>query len=191
MKNLPKLSLGKLGILALAGLCIGVFAYDMAATKIRGALPAEAPVAGMLLNPETVPEPAEQPGPENQAVAASAEALSAADSFYAEYRLQREQVRANELELLQGIIEDESSSKEMCEKANERKLQIAQNMEYEMMTENVLFAKSFGQTVVMLGKDTATVVLSGQFDDVKAAAVAEAVAGVTGVGYENIIIINR
>ena len=59
------------------------------------------------------------------------------------------------------------------------------------MTENVLYAKQFGETVVMLGKGAATVILSGPFDEIKAAQVAEAVSGIAGIRYENVVIINR
>ena len=185
MKKLPKLSLSKLSILLLAALCLGVLIYDLADTTAKDALPAEAtsvPRSSILLEPS-----AELPAtPGSMALNTPEE-----DNFYAEYRLQREQVRSEELELLQSIIEDAGTAKELRDRASARKLEIAQNMEYELMAENVLYAKRFGQSVVMLGQNTATVILSGPFDDIGAAQVAEAICGVTGLNYENVVIINR
>jgi stage III sporulation protein AH len=113
------------------------------------------------------------------------------DRFFTEYRLQREQVRAEELELLQSIIEDPGTSVEMRNLANSRKMSIAEAMGFELMTENVLYAKDFGQTVVMMGRDTATVILSGEMNDILAARVADSVSNVTGISFENVVIINR
>ncbi len=185
-------------------LSIGLFIYDIVHSQIQGSLPAEAPVAGMLLNPQTIPEPKEQLNdaqadqaanqeiaPDTEAAMAETEAIEELDSFYSEYRLEREKVRAEALELLQSIVDDPHSSVEMRDTATKQKLNIARNLEYELMTENVLAAKNFGETVVMIGEGTVTVVVSIIMDDLKSAQIAEAVAGVTGVDYENVIIINR
>lgn len=190
MKKSSKIGWSRFGIVLLAALCLGVLAFDFFSTNIHGSLPAEAPVAGMVLNPQIVPEP-EATETFGSKTSAQNQEQPAEDEFYAEYRLQREQVRAEELEMLQSIIDDEFAGQELRDTAGSRKLQIAQNMEYELMTENVLYAKNFGQTVVMLGRDKVTVVLSGLFDDIRAAQVADTVSGITGFSYENIIIINR
>lgn len=180
--KLPKLNFAKVGIAVLVVLCLAVLVYDLSSGTEGEALLAEAP----LNDPETpqdVPDPEQQPSTTDQP--------QAEDTFYSEYRLQREQVRAEELELLQGIIDDTNSSQEMRDLANSRKIEIAAAMEYELMTENVLYAKEFGETVVMLGSETATVILSGTLDDIVAAQVADAVTSVTGVSFENVVIINR
>ncbi len=183
---------------------IGLFIYDIVHSQIPGSLPAEAPVAGMLLNPQIIPEPEQQisdsqtansnqteQSPATEAVLANTEVAEELDAFYSEYRLEREKVRAEALELLQSIVDDPHSSVEMRDTATKQKLNIARNLEYELMTENVLAAKNFGETVVMIGEGTVTVVVSIIMDDLKSAQIAEAVAGVTGVDYENVIIINR
>lgn len=185
-KKMPQLNFAKVGMILLVVLCLAVLIYDMANTGLDDPLAVDTPVLSEVTDPLTAPDDATPKPQEPQQGNVQSE-----DSFYSEYRLQREQVRSEELELLQSIIDDANSSQEMRDIASARKIAIAESMEYELMTENVLYAKDFGQTVVMLGKDTATVVLSGQLDDVTAAQVADAVTGVTGVSFENVVIINR
>lgn len=184
-RKMPQINFAKVGLILLVALCLAVLIYDLAGREPADTLLIDQqPVSGPApVDPaQPTPEPSEQP----QQAQTPAE-----DSFYGEYRLQREQVRSEELELLQSIIDDQHTSQEMKDIATSRKIAIAEAMEYELMTENVLYAKDFGQTVVMLGKDTATVILSGQLDDIAAAQVAEAVTGVTGVSFENVVIIPR
>lgn len=182
-EKLPKINFAKVGIIFLVALCLAVLIYDMASKEPEELLGIDTPVSGQLPEPADTPQ---QPETQPETAAGLTE-----DSFYSEYRLQREQVRSEELELLQSIIDDANSSQEMRDLAGQRKIAIAESMEYELMTENVLYAKNFGQTVVMMGKDTATVVLSGALDEISAAQVADAVTSVTGVSFENVVIINR
>ena len=182
--KLPKLNFAAISIGLLVLLCLVVIIYDFGTYDEAEVLAAPPPTSKTpdILEP---PPPILPPPPVQPQLAV------VDDSFYIEYRLQREQVRAEELELLQNIIDDPGTSAEMCNLANSRKMAIAEVMGFELMTENVLYAKDFGQTVVMMGRDTATVILSGEMNDILAARVADAVTNVTGISFENVIIINR
>ena len=184
LKKLPRLNFAAIGIGLLVVLCLVVIIYDFGAADDAETLAALPPVNEETPNiPEPVPPAAPPPTQPQLAVVD--------DSFYTEYRLQREQVRAEELELLQNIIDDPGTSTEMRNLATGRKMAIAENMGFELMTENVLYAKDFGQAVVMMGRDTATVILTGEMNDILAARVADAVTNVTGISFENVIVINR
>jgi len=111
--------------------------------------------------------------------------------FFANYRLEREQKRAEELSLLTEIIENNGSSTEAKALAEERRIAITAIIEKEMLAETILAAKNFGETAVLIQDNIVTVVLTGAFDEIKAAQVAEIVDSITGIGYENVVIINK
>ncbi len=125
-----------------------------------------------------------QPGTEEDAASVSA-------AYFAAYRMDREQARAEELELLQRIIDDQGSSPAIREDAEQRRLAIAGAVEQEARAESLLKAKNFGETVVMLGQAQATVIVAVEMDDHKAAQIAELVDSATGCGFENVVIVNR
>ena len=183
--KLPKLNFATIGIGLLVLLCLVIIIYDFNTYNNAEVLVAVPPLNEPPGLPEPPPPPPAPPAPIQPQPAV------VDDTFYVEYRLQREQVRAEELELLQSIIDDPGTSAEMRNLANSRKMAIAEALSFELMTENVLYAKDFGQTVVMMGRDTATVILTGEMNDILAARVADAVTNVTGISFENVIIINR
>ena len=182
---LPPLNFTTIGIGLLVLLCLVVIVYDLGRGDEPEVLVTQAPINDNIPPGEQLPPTPEPPPP------AEAQVASTEDTFYSEYRLQRELVRSEELELLQSIIDDPATSTEMRDLANNRKLTIAESMSFELMTENVLYAKDFGQTIVMMGRETATVILTGELDDILAARIADAVNNVTGISFENVIIINR
>jgi len=178
-----------LGLCVFLTFCIGLLVWDVAENGWAGSLTAEQPVVNL---------PAEEPdGPALPVTAppaaaeAAADDVSAAASVFAAYRMDRETARSEELALLQTIIEDEGGSPTIREEAEQRRLTIAANVEQEAQAENLLDAKGFGETVVMVGETQATVICTVELDDAAATQIAETVAAVCGVGFENVVIVNR
>lgn len=130
----------------------------------------------------------EDPG-NSEALDASADWAEA--EVFAAYRMDREQSRADELALLQEVIEDEASSEEARQQAEQRKIQVAANIEAEARAESLLDAEGFGETVVMMGTDQATVICAVQLDAVTATRIAEVVSTTCLINFENVVIVNR
>ncbi len=111
--------------------------------------------------------------------------------YFASMRLEREQARGKELNMLENIIADEHSSPAALEDAEKRRLAISQNMENEAAAESLLKTKGYGETVVMLQTDGATVIVDTEIDSKDAAVIADTVDQVSGCGFTNVIIVKR
>ncbi|MGI5891373.1 MAG: SpoIIIAH-like family protein [Bacillota bacterium] len=116
---------------------------------------------------------------------------NSADNFYDDYRIEREKVRGESLELLQSIIDNPNSDTETKKSAQEAEIVIAKNMEQELLIETLLAAKNFPDAAVFIQEDKVTVVLDAQVDEKSSGKIAELVDGVTGIGFENVVIITR
>lgn len=112
-------------------------------------------------------------------------------AYFAAYRLDREQARAEELTLLQQIIDDQGGSPAIREEAEARRLHIAGAVEREARAESLLLAKGCGETVVLLGQTQATVIVDLEMDAQKAVQIAEIVDSCCECGFENVVIVNR
>ena len=119
------------------------------------------------------------------------DAAQVAAAYFAAYRLDREEARGAELAVLEQIIADENSSPEAIAQAEQRRLDIAAYSDGENQAESQLFAKGFGETVVILGKQQATVIVDIEMDAQKATQIAEVVDRVSGCGFENVVVVNR
>jgi len=135
-------------------------------------------------NPPETGDAAEASGPEPD------EAQVAA-AYFAAYRMDREEARSTELILLEQIIADENSSPEAVAQAEQRRLSIASCSELEHQAESLLSAKGFGETVVILGEQRATVIVDVEMNAQKATQIAEAVDSVSACGFENVVVVNR
>ena len=178
----------RLGLLVFALACIGIAYWDISA---RGG-------AGLTLEQPAVDVEAlvAEAGEEQQTVAAAAEgdtetAEEEAGALFAAYRLERESSRDEELALLQEIIDDPASSETARHDAEQRRLAVARAMENEATAESLLRAKGFGETVVLVSGEQATVICDLELDMAAASQIAGAVAECCGVSFENVIIVNR
>lgn len=110
---------------------------------------------------------------------------------FASLRLEREQARAEELALLDKIIADKNTSPAILADAEKRRLEIASDMENEIQAEAILTAKNYGETVVMLGDNQATVIVDLEINEKDAAIIADIVDKSSGCGFENVVIVKR
>ena len=116
---------------------------------------------------------------------------AAADGYFAEYRLLREQSRAEELELLDEVMEDEAAGEAAREEAAGHKTALAARIEAENQAEAMLAARDYGASLVMIGDAQVTVVMSGNLDDNAALVAAQLIGETTGCNWQDVVIIPR
>lgn len=118
--------------------------------------------------------------------------INSDSDFFINYRLEREKARSRQLELLQGLIDDESTSDEVRAKAQERIIAQAEAIEQELMLESILVAKYGGEAAVFIQPNKANAVLNinpDKMSDKEAEKIAALVDNYTGIGYENVVVV--
>lgn len=188
------------GLAAFVVFCFGLLVWDIRENGMIEALnPGMQQSAGNNKDAENKETDPEFTTTEDENTEASGEAnaeASAADenpaaAVFAAYRMDREQSRAEELSLLQQVIDNPTSSESAREQAELRKLAVAGSIEAEVQAESLLHAGGYGETVVLLGADQATVICAVELDAVKATHIAEVVSTCCSINFENVVIVNR
>lgn len=114
---------------------------------------------------------------------------AAASDYAAQVKLNREQVRSKNRELLQSIIDNESLEEAQKQDALNEMIALTDVAEKEANAEMMLEAKGFSNVVVSISEDSCDVVLDmGEVTDAKRAQVEDIVKRKTGVAAENIVI---
>jgi len=112
--------------------------------------------------------------------------------FFAEYRLERDRTRSQQIEILKEITEDEKTNAETRQEAQMKLMKISNNLDKELELENVIRAKEFKDAVVFIQNDSVTViVLTKDLTDSDSETITQLIARSTGVSKENIIIIPK
>ncbi|MEW6725319.1 MAG: SpoIIIAH-like family protein [Bacillota bacterium] len=110
--------------------------------------------------------------------------------FFIDYRLERERVRGEQLELLREIINSPNTDETTRKEANLRWLRIAADIGRENEIENLLRAKGFEDAVAFIYDSAVVVVMKAKdLTQIEAARVAEIVTKCTGVRAEAISVI--
>ncbi|NLY39627.1 MAG: SpoIIIAH-like family protein [Firmicutes bacterium] len=113
-------------------------------------------------------------------------------AFFAEYRLQRDRVRAQEIEMLEGVINNENASPEAKAEAEALLLSIVDLMEQELMIENVLKAQGFADAIFFFQNRVASVMVKqAELSEREFVQVTETVAGIVGIDREEVQVIAR
>ena len=112
------------------------------------------------------------------------------NAFFVEYRIQRDRVRAQEIELLKDIINNPGASSEAKQNAEHKLIDMVSKMEQELMLENMIKAKGFEDVVFFFEDGTANVVVKvEELTDAEFFQIAEAAARITEESLENILVI--
>lgn len=114
------------------------------------------------------------------------------DDFFTNYRLERERVRAQQVEMLNSVIADPNSAAEVRKNAQEKLIDITENMEHELQLENLIMAKGFSEAAMFIQSGSATAILKKEGlaeDDVSV--VADIISRVTGYNLEDIVVIPK
>lgn len=134
-------------------------------------------------------EPSAQP---SQITAAQQSDEESGGSFFPHFRLQREKIRSQQLELLQQIINNPNTDDTSKQSALNRLLTITNAMEMELKAEGLLKAQGFKEGVVIMQDSAASVIISGpELNETEEEQVKNRVAGVLKVKSQQISLINR
>ena len=114
------------------------------------------------------------------------------NDFFVEYRMERERVRGRQVELLEGIINNPDSTDDMRREAQQRLMQVTENMERELHLENLIKAKGYSEAALFIQPGSATVILKkASISEQDATRIADLVSRVTGYDLNDIVIIPK
>ena len=113
-------------------------------------------------------------------------------AFFVEYRLQRDRVRAQEMEMLEEILNNPNASATAKEEAENMLIELVKLMEQELLIENMIKAQGYEDAVFFYRNRVATVMVKKQeLSEREFVQITETVAGVAGVDKEEIQVISR
>lgn len=84
------------------------------------------------------------------------------ESFFIDYRIQRDSSRAENIQTLREITVSSSSTKENISDANEVMIELVQRCEDEMQLENMILSKGYDDCVVFLHDDHVNVLVKAK-----------------------------
>lgn len=114
---------------------------------------------------------------------------STAESVIAQAKVSREQVRAQNKETLQAIIDNTDLSETEKQEAVTELAKITEIAEQESAIETLMTAKGFSESVVTLTEDTADIVVNAsELSDANRAQIEDIVTRQTDIAPENIVI---
>lgn len=153
---------------------------DVAALVDYAALPDDLDAAELTLDPITA-EAAQTTG-DGAAVYVSANAGALTDgSYFAEAKLDREQSRAKQKDLLTDMLNNENISQEQKDKCTENMLELQERIEKETAAEAMIEAKGFQEAYVRMDAETVDVVVDKEsLTDAEVAQIEDIVKRKTG-----------
>lgn len=114
---------------------------------------------------------------------------SGAETTVAQAKVSREQVRAQNKETLQSIIDNTNISDEEKQEAVSQLVRMTEIAEQEMAIETLMSSKGFSEAVVNLTEDSADIVVNAEeLTDANRAQIEDIVSRKTQIAPENIVI---
>lgn len=115
--------------------------------------------------------------------------LTSGNKVVAEAKVAREQVRAENKEILQGIIDNKNLSEEQKSTAVAQMIEMTKAAELETTVETMLLSKGFSESVVTITENGVDVVVnSAELTDANRAQIEDIVTRKTGVKPDSIVI---
>jgi len=132
------------------------------------------------------------PGNVSKTAAIENSAFNLNEDFFATYRMDRDRVRGQQVELLQSVVDDPNSDAAMRKEAQARLLEISKSMDQELQLEALIKAKGFSEAAIFIQPKSATAILEKEnLSEVEVTAVADIISRVTGHNLEDIVVIPR
>lgn len=120
------------------------------------------------------------------------ETKGSSDSFFGEYRIERDRTRSEQVEILREIVNNPNSSAQMRQEAQQKLIKIADNLEKEYKVENALIAKGFKDAVVVIQPESVMVIIaSNGLRQDEIARIADMVVKVVGCKMEDVVIVPK
>lgn len=113
-------------------------------------------------------------------------------AFFVEYRLERDRVRGQELEMLNDIISNAHAGVETRREAELQVLKLVELMEKELIIENMLKAQGYADAIFFGGKEGFTIMIHTEtLSEEEYWQIAEMVGAVAGVPREKVQVIQK
>ncbi len=111
-------------------------------------------------------------------------------NYFVEYKLERDRIRSRQIEILREIVNNPNSVSENRMEAQQRLFLVSDNMEKELELENLLTAKGFSQTAVLIQPSVVTIVVGKtNLNHEEIARIADVAVKTTNFDLENIVIV--
>lgn len=112
--------------------------------------------------------------------------------FFVEYRVQRDKARSEQVNLLREMINNPNSDEVVKTQAQERLLEITNNIEKEMEIESLIRAQGYKDGIALVRKDSVDIIVASDgLTKQDAAKIGNIVANNTGIGAENVTIVEK
>lgn len=126
---------------------------------------------------------------QSDATAASA-APTSSDDYFAQAKLERDVKRSESMDMLTGIINAQDTDKEARSRAEDEIHRLADYTEKETMTENMIKAKGFSETVVFMGENLISIAVKSEgLNEIDAAVLQDIAVSATGYTAEQVKIV--
>jgi stage III sporulation protein AH len=114
------------------------------------------------------------------------------ESFFSEYRLERDRTRSEQIEVLNEIINNANSSTEVRADAQQKLLLLTENLGKETKIETAIIAKGFTEAVaVMQAQSVLVIVPSKGLRQDEIAKIADIVTKIAECRWEDVIIVPK
>jgi hypothetical protein len=111
------------------------------------------------------------------------------DDFFVEFRLEREKMQREQIDLIKKVIDDDKADKPIREAAYKQYLGLVDVMGKELKIEGILQAKGF-ESLVFLSGDACTVVVNDKMlDENDVSQIGDVVKRVTKIRLENVTVV--
>ncbi len=117
--------------------------------------------------------------------------VATADSFFVDFKLEREAKRDQQMELLREIAAAPATGADVRKEAQEKLMSLSRESEREARAENILRADGFKDAVVSLHEEGATVVVQGKISPEDMTTIVTFVYRGLGIPQEQVMIIGR
>ena len=125
-------------------------------------------------------------------IVAQEEAEKNKDSFFSEYRIERERTRSERIEILREIVSNANSSAQMRQEAQQKLIGISDVLEKESKIENALIAKGFVDAIVVIQPESVMVIVpSNGLRQDEIVRIADVVVKVAVCKMEDVIIVPK
>ncbi len=113
-------------------------------------------------------------------------------NFFVEYRMERDRVRSQQIELLKDIVQNPNSVQETRQEAQAVLLEITKRMEKELQLENLIAAKGYEDAVLFIQPSGVTVIIkSEQLSQEDVTRIGDLVSRSTGHDLKDIVVIPK
>ena len=188
--------INKKWLMVIGGICVCFLMYDFISGSADA--PANAPIIELMPQEQiavisSAPVSTTAVVPESAGSSATEVDVNTIDAsnFYVAYRMEREQARSRQMELLEKIINNGNSTAAAKQQAQAEYLAIVGHMNQEMQLENLLKAKDFADAAAFIQAGKATVVVKGELNNESAAKIADLVKSTTGLSMENVVVMQK